>query len=105
MNNALRNKLYAYHRSQENAISGPDLVEDLGLSSTRELRGRVHALREEGCPICATSDRGYWWATSPADAEHCIASLRRHALECLTDAQLIELAVSLQDAEQMTLGV
>ena len=57
------------------AITGRDLAQACGFTSSSKVRQKVNALRIAGYPIVATQD-GYSVATDSKQIEDCIRSLR-----------------------------
>lgn len=56
-------------------ITGRELADALGLTSSADVRKNVNALRTAGYPIVSTKD-GYSVATDAKQIEDCIRSLR-----------------------------
>lgn len=57
------------------SITGKELADTLGLTSSADVRKNVNALRTAGYPIVSTKD-GYSVATDAKQIEDCIKSLR-----------------------------
>lgn len=59
-----------YCVGQSQGMRAKDLIEAISKhhssdSRERKLREIITMLRDEGYPICATPERGYWWAETP----------------------------------------
>jgi len=77
----------AQRPGQRHALSGEQLCQVLGVAPTvtnlRKLREAVTALRQEGWPIGATPNIGYYYATSTEELEITCRLLRSRALKSL----------------------
>ena len=67
----------------ENAIRTGALLQASGLASERALRKAIHRLREEGHPICSSTERpaGYFLAADKQEAARFIRSMESRRRE------------------------
>lgn len=58
-------------------LSSAKLADYLGLSA-RDIRLLVQKLRDDGYPICATPEQGYWMARTSWDMDDTMVKLKSH---------------------------
>lgn len=95
-NRAIR-KIQYYHVGQENAISGQDLQQYLGLTNDRDVRTVIdYARRDLRKPIISTFNGGYSWPTGWDDDayKHAISQRREVGRQNYAVAQAIEAAMT-----------
>jgi hypothetical protein len=63
--------LKEFHDTEAEAIKSRDLSLMYNLTDNRHVRNIVTFLRQEGEPICSSSN-GYWYSKDPADVEKTI---------------------------------
>lgn len=67
IDNDLVEYLKDHHNTEEKAIKSRDLSVLFNLKS-RDIRNIVTVLRQEGKPVCSSSN-GYWYSEDPEDLE------------------------------------
>lgn len=73
-----------YHNTESTAIKNRELRLLFNLTS-RQVRGVVNQLRQEGKPVCSSSS-GYWYSTDPEDINKTL-----HRLEAQVENMLISI--------------
>jgi len=69
--------LVAHHCGESKSIKSKDLVSLKYASCIRDIRVKIHDLREHGYPICSGPD-GYYMASKQSDLESTINILKSH---------------------------
>ena len=62
---------------EPNHTNSKQLAEYIGLNA-RDVRLLVQKLRDDGYPICATPEKGYWLARTSLDMDDTIIKLKAH---------------------------
>lgn len=62
---------------EPNHTNSKQLAEYIGLNS-RNVRLLIQKLRDDGYPICATPDKGYWMARTSLDMDDTMSKLKAH---------------------------
>lgn len=71
LGNDVAEYLQEHHSTEENAVKSRDLCIIFNLIDNRHVRNIVTSLRQEGVPICSSSN-GYWYSQDPADVKKTI---------------------------------
>ena len=58
-------------------MNSKKLAEYIGLNS-RDIRLLIQKLRDDGYPICATPEQGYWMARTSLDMDDTMSKLKSH---------------------------
>lgn len=82
------------------AVFGEDATSQV--NGTRELRRLVTHLRNQGVPVCSSSD-GYWLAAAGQETEHYLARLRSQAIRKLKLVSKIRKVSLVEEARQLAL--
>ena len=69
--------LLNYIPTEPTHMNSKQLAEYIGLKS-RDVRLLVQKLRNDGYPICATPDQGYWMARTSLDMNDTMSKLKAH---------------------------
>ena len=62
---------------EPNHMNSKQLAEYIGLNA-RDVRLLVQKLRDDGYPICATPEKGYWMARTSWDMDDTMSKLKAH---------------------------
>lgn len=82
------------HRGRDNGIHAAELARRVGIVP-RELRKLVSLMREDGEPIAATPETGYFIAETPDEIAVCCAFLRQRAMHSLRlEAQMKRISLA-----------
>lgn len=85
--------------NEPNYVSSKDIANILGMNS-REVRIVIQRLRDDGYPICATPEKGYWLARSSFDMNETLLKMKSHIDNCInTYNSLIECRNNLKKLE------
>ena len=81
-------------------MSSTDLAYNTGLNS-RDIRYIIQKLRDDGHPICATPENGYWIARYSSDLDGTISKLQSHIENTQTTLDaLLEARKNLKKSEE-----
>lgn len=94
IDNDLVEYLKDHHNTEEKAIKSRDLSILFNLKS-RDIRNIVTVLRQEGKPVCSSSN-GYWYSEDPEDLEKTL-----HRME----AQVHNMSLSIAGLQKKLLEV
>lgn len=94
IDNDLVEYLKDHHNTEEKAIKSRDLSVLFNLKS-RDIRNIVTVLRQEGKPVCSSSN-GYWYSEDPEDLEKTL-----HRME----AQVHNMSLSIAGLQKKLLEV
>lgn len=111
---ALKDRVLAileHHQGRANAITSYDLALALGLSRNRAVQRKlqliIRELRKEGKPVLATCSipYGYYYASTWAEVQDCLASLRSRLIEDALTRRDIKVGAGLyfENAEKVRL--
>ena len=72
-----KEQLLNYIPTKQTHTNSKQLAEYIGLNS-RDVRLIIQKLRDDGYPICATPDQGYWMARTSWDMDDTMSKLKAH---------------------------
>lgn len=72
-------------------LNSRDISLNTGLAS-RDVRYVIQKLRDDGHPICATPEKGYWIAQYSWEMKETIDKLHSHMMNCMATVEVLEIA-------------